>query len=44
MISKKHPHLTMLEASKDNTMIETILNMYHLPFLTWREVIESDSA
>ena len=42
MIWKKLHDLTILQASIDNTRLETIFKMYHLPFLTWTEVTESD--
>ena len=44
MIWKKHRDLTILQASIDNTRLETLFKMYHLPFLTWIEVTESDSG
>ena len=44
MISKKHRDLTILSVWIDNTRLETIYKMYHLPFLTWTEVTESDSG
>ena len=44
MISKKLRDLTILYAWIDNTSLETIFNMYHLPFLTWTMVTESDSG
>ena len=43
MISKKHRDLTILKARIDNTRLETILKMKHLPYLTWTEVTKSDS-
>ena len=44
MTSKKLRDLTKLYARIDITRLETIFKMYHLPFLTWTEVTESDSA
>ena len=44
MISKKHRDLTILSVLIDNTMLETMLKMKHLPYLTWTEVTESDSG
>ena len=44
MIWKKHRDLTILYAWIDNTMLETMLKMKHLPFLTWAVVTESDSG
>ena len=44
MTSKKLRDLTILYARIDITRLETILSMYHLPFLTWTMVSESDSG
>ena len=44
MISKKHRDLTILKAWIDNTRLETMLKLKHLPYLTWTEVTESDSG
>ena len=41
---KKHRDLTILQASIENTRLENLFKMYHLPFLTWVEVTESDSG
>ena len=44
MISKKHRDFTISWAWIDNTRLETMLKMNHLPYLTWTEVTESDSG
>ena len=44
MISKKHRDLTIFQAWIENTRMETMFIMKHLPNLTWTEVTESDSG
>ena len=39
---KKHRDLTIFEALIENTSIETNLKLFHLPYLSWTEVTESD--
>ena len=41
---KKHRDLTVIWALIENTSLETILEMFHLPNLSWTEVTESDSG
>ena len=44
MISRKHRDLTILYAWIENTRLESMWKMKHLPYLTWNEVTESDSG
>ena len=44
MTSKKLRDLTILLARIDNTRLETMFKMKHLPYLTWTELTESDSG